>query len=169
MITIKPGDSIVLYTDGVTEAMNRREELFGSTHLYDLLAANVHLKPRALMRLLLTELRAWSDGQVPHDDITLVILRRRYPVLHDELRSITIDVLGMEAADALWHEHVTLWTAGSPDRWDTVYWIETVVPSLTSAVRAAFNRGLARELGQQLRLAIEDYRAVASADNPGDR
>jgi sigma-B regulation protein RsbU (phosphoserine phosphatase) len=153
---IAPGDSLFLYTDGVTEATNPAEEMFGSEYLQQVLETNSQLKPRALMRLLLRELRTWSDERVQDDDITMVVFRRRYLHLSDELLSIASDVLGPEQVTRFWEEQVgrdeAALRAETPDTW-----MERL-PDLSKAARAAFNRGLARELSQQLRLAIEEYR-----------
>jgi sigma-B regulation protein RsbU (phosphoserine phosphatase) len=156
-LVIEPGNSIFLYTDGVTEASNSRDEMFGSDYLQALLEANTQLKPRALMRLLLHELRAWGANGTQDDDITMVILRRRYTNLSDELRSIADDVLGPEQAAAFWAQHIessygAALPTMSPDAW------AEELNTLTRAARSAFNRGLARELSQQIRLAIEEYR-----------
>lgn len=155
-IVVEPGHSVFLYTDGVTEASNAEDTMFGSEHLQLLLEANSQLKPRALMALLLRELRAWTPN-TQDDDITIVILRRRFSDLSDELRSIADDVLGVEQSTAFWYEHVeksngTALRDLSPDAW------AELLPVLTKAARASFNRGLARELSQQLRLAVEEYR-----------
>jgi sigma-B regulation protein RsbU (phosphoserine phosphatase) len=155
-VTLQPGDSVVLYTDGVTEASNVDDVMFGEK-LEEVLAANITLKPRALMGLLLRELRTWGAGRSQDDDITLVILRRRFVNLSDELRSIGDDVLGVEQAAAFWSAHVEPLVDGgvsdlAPDAWTAL------LPALTKEARSSFNRGLARELSQQLRLAIEEYR-----------
>jgi sigma-B regulation protein RsbU (phosphoserine phosphatase) len=155
-LAIGPGDSLFLYTDGVTEATNAAEEMFGTEYLQQLLETNSQLKPRALMRLLLRELRTWSEERTQDDDITMVVFRRRYLHLSDELYSIAGDVLGTEQAERFWAEQVgrdsAALRAETPDAW-----MERL-PDLSKAARAAFNRGLARELSQQLRLAMEDYR-----------
>lgn len=155
-IAIAPGDSLFLYTDGVTEATNAAEEMFGTEYLQQLLESNSQLKPRALMRLLLRELRTWSEERTQDDDITMVVFRRRYLHLSDELYSIAGDVLGAEQAERFWAEQVgrdsAALRAETPDAW-----MERL-PDLSKAARAAFNRGLARELSQQLRLAMEEYR-----------
>jgi hypothetical protein len=70
------GDAIVFYTDGVTEAMNRRREEFGEARL---LAAIARLhdgaSARALLEGLLDEIQAHSSGAEQHDDITIVVVK----------------------------------------------------------------------------------------------
>lgn len=149
--TIKPGDTVLLYTDGVIEATNAVEEIYSYERLEQLLRTNDSLKPRALVSKLLHELRAWSDGDQA-DDITMVIIRRRLDRIDAELRSIAEDVLGRERAAQLWDE-ISLLDADAP----VSAWAE-ILPSIVQTAQARFGRGLARELNGQLRLALEEYR-----------
>jgi sigma-B regulation protein RsbU (phosphoserine phosphatase) len=155
-VMLKPGDCIVLYSDGVTEALNAADAMFGVDRLQVLLAANNHLKPRAIVSLLLHELRAWGTNCGQSDDITMVVLRRRLECVSNELHSIMNDVLGVERSDLFWGEVATLSPTSldklSPDEW------LSFLPSLVKLGQSYFGRGLTRELSQQLRLAIEDYR-----------
>ncbi|HWQ14290.1 MAG TPA: PP2C family protein-serine/threonine phosphatase [Roseiflexaceae bacterium] len=146
-----PGDTVLLYTDGVVEATNHAEEYFGFERLARLLSERPNMKPRALMQALLHELRTWSaSGQA--DDITVVVLRRRLERLDAELRSIADDVLGPERAAQLW-AGLDLPSADAPaDAW------AEALPEVIRVVQGRFGRGLARELNGQLRLALEEYR-----------
>ncbi len=154
-MTVPPGGSILLYTDGVTEATNAHEELFGEAHLLDLLTTHTSLKPSAMQRMLLREVRSWSPVQ--DDDITMVLLRRRLASLRDEVRSIVVDVLGEPAASEFWQQQVArLPVLHAPDA-PLAAWAE-VPAELGAAARSAFGRGIARELQQQIRLAFEGYR-----------
>jgi phosphoserine phosphatase RsbU/P len=148
---IGPGDTVLLYTDGVVEATGPCEEYYGFDRLAALLAGRPGIKPRALVQALLHELRTWSiAGQA--DDITVVVLRRRLECLGDELRSVAEDVLGEERAREVW----SVPFVPAPDAgWEA--WAEAL-PALTGAAQAAFGRGLARELAGQLRLVLDEYR-----------
>jgi phosphoserine phosphatase RsbU/P len=150
--TVCPGDTVLLYTDGVLEAENPAGEIYTYERLEALVAANYQLKPRAMVSLLLRELRAWSGGASQSDDVTIVVLRRRLSNLVEELRGIAADVLGAERTEDFWHEATKL-SAGT----DAEAWI-AALPELLKLAQARFGRGLARELNQQLRLALEDYR-----------
>lgn len=150
---LQPGDSVVLYTDGVIEAENPAGEIFGYERLAALIAANRQLKPRGLVALLLRELRAWAGEAHQSDDVTMVVLRRRLGDLGAELRSIAEDVLGAAAAGQFWAEEI-----GPLDGADAESWI-AALPELMKRAQSRLGRGLARELNQQLRLALEDYRA----------
>ncbi len=152
-----PGDTVILYTDGVLEAENARGEIFTYERLHALVAANAHLKPRAMVALMLHELRGWSAGR-QSDDVTIVVLRRRLSSLAAELRGIAAEVLGEERAGPFWAEAAPrIAEAGPAGGGAPEAWIGAL-PELLGLAQARFGRGLARELNQQLRLAIEDYR-----------
>ena len=68
-----PGDLLVLYTDGVIEAMNAKREQFGTERLCAALATVEDQPVQGIGEHLRTEVRAWSDVQA--DDITLLVSR----------------------------------------------------------------------------------------------
>jgi serine phosphatase RsbU (regulator of sigma subunit)/catechol 2,3-dioxygenase-like lactoylglutathione lyase family enzyme len=72
--SIFPGDTLVLYTDGVTEAFNERGEEFGEQRLVESLRRHRHQKPRALMNSILDDVKQFSPHE-QHDDITLLVAR----------------------------------------------------------------------------------------------
>jgi phosphoserine phosphatase RsbU/P len=150
---LQPGDSVVLYTDGVIEAENAASEIFGYERLEDLIRANRQLKPRGLVALLLRELRVWAGEALQSDDVTIVVLRRRLTDLGGELRSIVEDVLDAPLAAQLWDEELTSLARASAESWIAA------LPEIMKRAQVRLGRGLARELNQQLRLALEDYRA----------
>lgn len=147
---VGPGDTVILYTDGVLEAENAHGEIFSYERLHALVTANTWLKPRAMVARLLHELRSWSAGS-QSDDVTIVVLRRRLISLTAELRGVAEEVLGVERAEAFWLE------AAPAGLTDAEAWI-AALPELLKLAQVRFGRGMARELNQQLRLAIEDYR-----------
>jgi sigma-B regulation protein RsbU (phosphoserine phosphatase) len=69
-----PGDTIVLYTDGVTEAFNIKDEQFSDERLRKLIEENSHLNAVELTDLILKEVRAFANGCEQSDDITILIL-----------------------------------------------------------------------------------------------
>ncbi len=73
-LTLQPGDRIFLYTDGVPEATNRENELYGNERLYRILNQNKDRTPKEL----LPEIKADVDlfvGEAPQfDDITMLCL-----------------------------------------------------------------------------------------------
>jgi serine phosphatase RsbU (regulator of sigma subunit) len=73
-VNLAPGDMLVLYTDGITEAMNGREEEFGERRLLDTLRSQSHLPLPQLQESVVNAVRQFSGGE-QQDDITLVIAR----------------------------------------------------------------------------------------------
>jgi serine phosphatase RsbU (regulator of sigma subunit)/catechol 2,3-dioxygenase-like lactoylglutathione lyase family enzyme len=72
--TLLPGDTLVLYTDGVTEAFNDRGEEFGEQGLVDSLRRHRDQRPRALLDSILDDVKRFSPHE-QHDDITLMVAR----------------------------------------------------------------------------------------------
>jgi phosphoserine phosphatase RsbU/P len=71
-----PGDMLVLYTDGVTEAPNEEEKEFSSARLADVVRA-LHSRPaREINDGILESIRRFSGAAVQRDDLTLVTVRR---------------------------------------------------------------------------------------------
>ncbi len=73
-VTLAPGDILVLYTDGVTEAANESGEEFGAGRLVDVLMRYGQLPLPQLLQGVLDEVGQFSRGE-QQDDITLVIAR----------------------------------------------------------------------------------------------
>ncbi len=74
-VQLAPGDMLVLYTDGVTEAENADEEEFGASRLLDTLASHSHLPVEPLLQTVVAAVQQFSGGSDQQDDITLVIAR----------------------------------------------------------------------------------------------
>lgn len=74
-VALQPGDSIVLYTDGVTEAMDERQNLFSEHRLEKFLTAVNRHSPEELTRGLVNEVRRFSAGTTQSDDITILVLK----------------------------------------------------------------------------------------------
>ena len=71
-----PGDTLVLYTDGVTESLNDAGEEFGEDRLIEALRRYHDLPPQALLSAVVDEARRFSS-QEQQDDITLVVAKAR--------------------------------------------------------------------------------------------
>ena len=71
-----PGDTIVLYTDGITEAFNPAEEEFGEQRLVEALRRHRELPSQALLESIVNEVQRFSP-QEQHDDITLIVAKCR--------------------------------------------------------------------------------------------
>ena len=68
------GDSIALYTDGVTEAFNSAGEEFGEQRLTEALRQHRELSSRDLLAAIVGEVRRFSPGE-QYDDITLIVAK----------------------------------------------------------------------------------------------
>ena len=74
-IRLKENDTIVLYTDGVTEAKNEQLEDFGDKHFIKILQSNINLTAEELSNKIIQEISVFSSGHEQYDDITLVIFK----------------------------------------------------------------------------------------------
>jgi len=66
---------IVLSTDGIWEARNPHDEMFGKQALYSIIRQNSHAGAAEIQGAILAELRQFQQGVQPADDITLVIIK----------------------------------------------------------------------------------------------
>lgn len=72
---LTPGDVIVLYTDGITEAMTAEGELFGDEALSRVVVAHHALDAAGIRERILRDVRAFVGDAEPHDDMTMVVLK----------------------------------------------------------------------------------------------
>src|SRR5215831_16728275 len=70
------GDTLVLYTDGITESFNHAGEEFGERRLIETLQRHQELPPPALMEAVVTDVQEFSANE-QHDDITLIVAKCR--------------------------------------------------------------------------------------------
>ncbi len=75
LILLEPGDTVFLYTDGLTEAESQEGEFFGSERLCDLLAQHLQATPQELIDIVLTELHDFCGNTAFNDDVTMVVLK----------------------------------------------------------------------------------------------
>jgi len=76
-VALRPGDTLVLYSDGVTEAMDPDHEMFGVSRLRELLVGKHEAPLETLKNSILESVQAFSRGASQADDITLLIARYR--------------------------------------------------------------------------------------------
>lgn len=77
-IHLEIGDMILMVTDGVTEAMNRRSIPFGEEQLIHYFAKYKDLDSQNLLNSLYVEVRKHVDDAEPHDDITMLCIHRKF-------------------------------------------------------------------------------------------
>lgn len=75
LIHLEPGDRILLYTDGITEAQNEAGEFFDVPRLCGLFSAYRNDPPQAVVDKLFGELCAFCGGAPCNDDVTLVVIQ----------------------------------------------------------------------------------------------
>jgi sigma-B regulation protein RsbU (phosphoserine phosphatase) len=73
-VSVGPGDVLVIYTDGVTEAPDHAGEEFGESRLLEILRANQQQPVKEILSVILNEVQQFS-GASQADDLTLVIAR----------------------------------------------------------------------------------------------
>jgi sigma-B regulation protein RsbU (phosphoserine phosphatase) len=74
-LTLKPGESLVLYTDGLNETRDGTNQEYGLERLAKFFEARHSLPPKALAAACIAELNAFSHGARQLDDRTIMILR----------------------------------------------------------------------------------------------
>lgn len=73
---IEPGDALVFYSDGLTEAQKDQDELFGRHRLEAALRESVHRGAEGVKSCVLNRLDEFLVGKDPQDDVTAVVLQR---------------------------------------------------------------------------------------------
>jgi len=79
-----PGDSLILFTDGVTEAADSDGEEYGVDRLIHTVRTNRLLDPVAIVDRIFTDVNEFSQLAPPADDQTVVVLKRRLPEMEEE-------------------------------------------------------------------------------------
>lgn len=74
--TIEPGETCVIYTDGVSEAMNPTNDLYGIDRLRELMKASTGGAADALGKVILADVRKFANGRPQNDDITIMVFGR---------------------------------------------------------------------------------------------
>jgi phosphoserine phosphatase RsbU/P len=74
-LTTEPGDTLVLYTDGVTEALSPKGEEFGRARLAEAVKRNRQLPARDLITAVHSEVTEWTDGRGAGDDVTFFVIK----------------------------------------------------------------------------------------------
>ncbi len=75
-LTLASGDTLFLYTDGLTEVFDKAGDEYGMRRVEDLAGRHARTAPEAMLEACLAEIRKFSDGAKQTDDLTLLALRR---------------------------------------------------------------------------------------------
>lgn len=75
-VQLQPGDTFIIYTDGITEAMNAHEEAYGEERFLKLLSGRQAMPAKDLNQHITTGVEQFVAGAEQSDDITLMTLKR---------------------------------------------------------------------------------------------
>jgi sigma-B regulation protein RsbU (phosphoserine phosphatase) len=75
-LTLEPGATLVLYTDGLTEARDTAGEMFGEERLHLAIDEAAAATPEALVAAVMRAVEGFAAGTPPDDDLTVLALRR---------------------------------------------------------------------------------------------
>ena len=78
-LQLMPGDMLYLYTDGVTEATDAANQLYGEDRLFDLLNKHGELQPQPLCENIITDVDKFTGEAPQFDDITMLCLKYSGP------------------------------------------------------------------------------------------
>jgi sigma-B regulation protein RsbU (phosphoserine phosphatase) len=82
-IRLEPDDTLLLFTDGATEAADKDRNLFGNTALVDAFVRHSHGSLDEILSGILGALERFSEGERQADDLTLLLVRYRNPSDHE--------------------------------------------------------------------------------------
>jgi phosphoserine phosphatase RsbU/P len=75
-VVIQPGETLVGFSDGITEAMNARQELFGEDRLIEVLREHASYDADSLVEVVIRRVDAFRGSAPQSDDITLLVFKR---------------------------------------------------------------------------------------------
>jgi serine phosphatase RsbU (regulator of sigma subunit) len=79
-LKLEPGDTVVLFSDGITEAMDPEEQLYGVARLREVLSGHMDTPLDEIQRLVLESVENFARGAHQGDDVTLLLVRFRAAV-----------------------------------------------------------------------------------------
>ena len=74
-VTLAPGDWLIIFTDGLVEAENARQEEYGEARLLVAIEAGKSVEPSEMLKRLMTELDLFVGNTPQHDDVTCMLLK----------------------------------------------------------------------------------------------
>ncbi|WP_217884340.1 PP2C family protein-serine/threonine phosphatase [Thioflexithrix psekupsensis] len=80
---LNPGDGLVLYTDGITEARNVKKQMYGLNRLCDVVSRHWHCSAQAIQEAILLDLGQHIGKQPVFDDVTLMVIKSREEINSD--------------------------------------------------------------------------------------
>ncbi|MDP8934470.1 MAG: SpoIIE family protein phosphatase, partial [Cyanobacteriota bacterium] len=83
LVDLEPGDGVVLYTDGITEARNTSKQFYGLERLCEVVSQNWHLSAEQIKQATIDDLREFIGEEKVFDDITLLVLKQQGNIVHN--------------------------------------------------------------------------------------
>jgi serine phosphatase RsbU (regulator of sigma subunit) len=84
---LESGDILVFYTDGLTEAMNANQQLYGLPRLSQILLLNKDRSAEEIKTAIYRDLQSFLQSNAPQDDITLVLLKVGEKIQHQDAKT----------------------------------------------------------------------------------
>lgn len=76
-VTLRSGEVAVIYTDGITEAVNSQNEMYGLERFYEILQKHYHESADEIRQAVIHDVMSFINEQKVFDDITLVVMKQR--------------------------------------------------------------------------------------------
>jgi serine phosphatase RsbU (regulator of sigma subunit) len=73
-LQLAPGDKIIFYTDGIVEAMNLQEEVFGFERLLEVVQGGRSMSADSLLKEISDRIKTFVRGAAQHDDLTVIVV-----------------------------------------------------------------------------------------------
>jgi sigma-B regulation protein RsbU (phosphoserine phosphatase) len=73
-LELMPGDKVVFYTDGIVEAMNKREEMYGFERLQEVIKSSPAETAETLMNDIIRSVSDFTGDAPQHDDLTIIVV-----------------------------------------------------------------------------------------------
>jgi sigma-B regulation protein RsbU (phosphoserine phosphatase) len=73
-LQVRPGDRVIFYTDGIVEAMNKKEEIFGFDRLMGVIKEAGSMGADSLLKEILDRVSSFAGGAAQHDDLTVIVV-----------------------------------------------------------------------------------------------
>ena len=74
-IDLKPGNILIMYSDGITETENEEEEQFGEERVIDIIREHADLKAAEISEKIVEEVNSFSKKSPQQDDMTLIVMK----------------------------------------------------------------------------------------------
>jgi serine phosphatase RsbU (regulator of sigma subunit)/CHASE2 domain-containing sensor protein len=73
-LQMEPGDKVVYYTDGIVEAMNKNEDMYGFERLHEVAKSSSAETAEALMNDIISDVSKFTGDAPQHDDLTIIVV-----------------------------------------------------------------------------------------------